>query len=74
MLDWSNTSSRQKNQEQTGHKIISFKRKNGDLTRYAFLEPSLVSQNDLRAISKSPSIPALTAKHCCVRATKGTRA
>lgn len=37
-------------------------------------EPSLVSQKDLRAISNSPSIPALTAKHCCVRAIKGTRA
>lgn len=36
--------------------------------------PSLVSQKDLRAISRSPSIPALTAKHCWVRATKGTRA
>ncbi|GJX72819.1 hypothetical protein Tco_0311414 [Tanacetum coccineum] len=28
----------------------------------------------LRAISINPSIPALTAKHYCVRATKGTRA
>lgn len=36
--------------------------------------PSLVSQKVLLAISKNPSIPAFKAKHCCVRATKGTRA
>jgi len=28
------------------------------------IKPSLVLQNDLREISKRPSIPALTAKHC----------
>jgi len=36
--------------------------------------PSLVSQKVLLAISKNPSIPAFKAKHCCVRATNGTRA
>ncbi|GKA83550.1 hypothetical protein Tco_0805145, partial [Tanacetum coccineum] len=39
---------------------------------YINLVPSLVSKKDLHAISRNPSIPALTAKRCCVRATKGT--
>jgi hypothetical protein len=34
-----------------------------NLSNYIY-KPSLVSQNDLREISKRPSIPALTAKHC----------
>lgn len=36
--------------------------------------PSLVSQKERRATSRSPSIPALMAKHCCVQATKGALA
>jgi len=33
--------------------------------------PSLVSQKDRRATSRSPSTPDLIAKHCCVQETKG---